>query len=109
MKPVIGLIPLYDDEKESYWMLPGYMKVIEKCGGLPIMLPLTTDEEELEQAYNLCDGIDNRIDCTAVNELLSDLALSRTAEQNAVGQNDSHSTCVFQMIETVKQESVVRF
>lgn len=57
MKPVIGLIPLYDDEKESYWMLPGYMKVIEKCGGLPIMLPLTTDEEELEQAYNLCDGI----------------------------------------------------
>ena len=57
MKPVIGLIPLYDDEKESYWMLPGYMRVIEKCGGLPIMLPLTTDQEELEQAYNLCDGI----------------------------------------------------
>ena len=57
MKPVIGLIPLYDDEKESYWMLPGYMKVVEKCGGLPIMLPLTTDEEVLEQAYNLCDGI----------------------------------------------------
>ena len=57
MKPVIGLIPLYDDEKESYWMLPGYMKVIEKCGGLPIMLPLTTDKEELEQAYDLCVGI----------------------------------------------------
>ena len=57
MKPVIGLIPLYDDEKESYWMLPGYMKVVEKCGGLPIMLPLTTDKEELEQAYNLCAGI----------------------------------------------------
>ena len=57
MKPVIGLIPLYDDEKESYWMLPGYMRVIEKCGGLPIMLPLTTDQEELEQASNLCDGI----------------------------------------------------
>jgi len=57
LKPVIGLIPLYDDEKESYWMLPGYMRVIEKCGGLPIMLPLTTDQEELEQASNLCDGI----------------------------------------------------
>lgn len=27
MDPVIGLIPLYDDEKESYRMLPGYMKV----------------------------------------------------------------------------------
>ena len=57
MKPVIGLIPLYDDEKDSFWMLPGYMRVIEKCGGIPIMLPLTTDKDELEQVYNLCDGI----------------------------------------------------
>ena len=56
-KPIIGLIPLYDDEKDSYWMLPGYMKVLEKCGALPIMLPYTTDEEELLQAYELCDGI----------------------------------------------------
>ena len=32
MNPVIGLIPLYDDEKESYWMLPGHMKVLEQCG-----------------------------------------------------------------------------
>lgn len=43
MRPIIGLIPLYDDDKVSYWMLPGYMKVIEKCGGLPVMLPLTDD------------------------------------------------------------------
>lgn len=41
MRPIIGLIPLYDDDKDIYWMLPGYMKVIEKCGGLPVMLPLT--------------------------------------------------------------------
>ena len=41
MKKIIGLIPLYDDEKESYWMLPGYMKALEACGALPIMLPLT--------------------------------------------------------------------
>lgn len=57
MRPVIGLIPLYDDEKESYWMLPGYMKAIEKAGGLPIMLPLTEEKEELEEAYSLCQGI----------------------------------------------------
>ncbi len=57
MRPVIGLIPLYDDDKESYWMLPEYMKVIEKCGGLPIMLPLTKDKTELADAYSLCDGI----------------------------------------------------
>ena len=57
MKKIVGLIPLYDDEKESYWMLPGYMKALEECGALPIMLPLTTDAEELEDAFSICDGI----------------------------------------------------
>jgi len=57
MRPVIGLIPLYDDEKESYWMLPGYMKVLEKCGALPIMLPLTDDKSELSQLFRMCDGL----------------------------------------------------
>lgn len=57
MKKVIGLIPLFDDEKDSYWMLPGYMRVLEKCGALPVMLPLTDDPEELEQCFSLCDGL----------------------------------------------------
>jgi len=57
MRTVIGVIPLYDDEKESYWMLPGYMKVIEKLGALPIMLPLTNDKDELDDAFSLCDGL----------------------------------------------------
>ena len=38
MKPVIGLIPLVDDERESLWMLPGYMDGIADAGGLPLML-----------------------------------------------------------------------
>ncbi len=57
MKRIVGLIPLYDDEKQSYWMLPGYMKALELCGALPIMLPLTDNEEELDAAYGICDGI----------------------------------------------------
>lgn len=56
-KPVIGLVPLYDDEKQSYWMLPGYMQVLEKCGAVPLMLPLTDDPEELQTCLALCDGI----------------------------------------------------
>lgn len=52
----IGLIPLYDDEKNSFWMLPGYMEVVERCGALPIMLPLTTDEDELNMCFQICDG-----------------------------------------------------
>ena len=57
MRPIIGLIPLYDEKKDSYWMLPGYMKVLEKCGALPIMLPLTSDKSELSQAFKICDGL----------------------------------------------------
>lgn len=57
MSKVIGLIPLYDDDKDSIWMVPGYMNVIEECGGVPIILPLTTDINILEKSYSMCDGI----------------------------------------------------
>lgn len=57
MRPLIGVIPLYDDEKDSYWMLPGYMKVLESCGAAPLMLPLTTDPALLDQLFDLCDGL----------------------------------------------------
>lgn len=55
-KPLIGLIPLYDDEKDSLWMLPGYMDAVAEAGGLPIMLPLTEDDSVLSQIASLCDG-----------------------------------------------------
>ena len=44
-KPLIGVLPLYDTKKESFWMLPGYLKGIEDAGGVPVILPLTSDEE----------------------------------------------------------------
>ena len=55
-KPLIGLIPLYDEKKDSLWMLPGYMEGIEEAGGIPVMLPLTEDDTELEQLCEICDG-----------------------------------------------------
>ncbi len=55
-KPMIGILPLYDSEKESYWMLPAYMKGIEEAGGIPIMLPLTTDEDILLRLADSFDG-----------------------------------------------------
>lgn len=55
-KPIIGLIPLVDDERESYWMLPGYMEGVRAAGGIPVMLPLTEDLEELAQLNGMCDG-----------------------------------------------------
>ncbi|UUZ97906.1 gamma-glutamyl-gamma-aminobutyrate hydrolase family protein [Paenibacillus sp. P25] len=36
-KPLIGVLPLYDSEKDSYWMLPGYMKGVEEAGGIPVI------------------------------------------------------------------------
>lgn len=56
MKPVIGLIPLIDEERESYWMLPGYMKGISMAGGIPVMLPLEMDDNDIRQTSALLDG-----------------------------------------------------
>lgn len=56
-KPIIGIVPLYDDEKDSYWMLPGYMQGIEEAGGIPLMLPMTADAGTLSQITELVDGI----------------------------------------------------
>lgn len=57
MKPVIGILPLWDDEKDSLWMLPGYMEGIRQAGGLPVILPLTEDSEEIAQLVSMCSGL----------------------------------------------------
>ena len=56
MKPIIGVMPLWDEEKDSIWMLPGYMDGIEQAGGLPVMFPFSADEQDLEQLARMCDG-----------------------------------------------------
>jgi putative glutamine amidotransferase len=38
MKPIIGVLSLYYKEKESIWMLPGYLDGIKNAGGIPIIL-----------------------------------------------------------------------
>ncbi|HRU99558.1 MAG TPA: gamma-glutamyl-gamma-aminobutyrate hydrolase family protein [Ruminococcus sp.] len=55
-RPVIGVIPLMDYRKQSYWMLPGYFGGISEAGGFPVMLPLTSDQEQLIQAVEFCNG-----------------------------------------------------
>ena len=54
--PQIGIVPLIDIQRESYWMLPGYMEGIADAGGLPIMLPLTADPAAIRRIAQLCDG-----------------------------------------------------
>lgn len=56
MRKVVGVMPLYDEEKDSYWMLPGYMKMLEAEDAIPIMLPLTSRTSELAYFLEFCGG-----------------------------------------------------
>ncbi len=56
MRPMIGIVPLWDSTKNSYWMLPDYMHAVERCGGVPVILPLTTDKAMIKQLASTFDG-----------------------------------------------------
>lgn len=56
MKPLIALVTLYDETKESYWMLPGYTQALEQAGACPVVLPLTEEEEILRRYVQTFDG-----------------------------------------------------
>ncbi|MDO5399261.1 MAG: gamma-glutamyl-gamma-aminobutyrate hydrolase family protein [bacterium] len=55
-RPVIGITPLIDYEKDSYWLVPGYMQGIIEAGGTPVMLPLTDDINIIRQMADKCSG-----------------------------------------------------
>ncbi|MCD7814984.1 MAG: gamma-glutamyl-gamma-aminobutyrate hydrolase family protein [Lachnospiraceae bacterium] len=56
-KPKIAVVPLWDDEKESIWMLPGYMDGIRDAGAIPVILPLSGTPEDVLEIFELCDGL----------------------------------------------------
>ena len=56
-KLIIGVTPLFDRERDSYWMLPGYLEGLEQAGASPIILPLPEDLDDLPQLVSLCDGL----------------------------------------------------
>ena len=55
MRPKIGVLPLYNTEKQIFWINPLYLMGVEAAGGLPVMLPLTEDSTLWE---NLCQAFD---------------------------------------------------
>lgn len=34
-KPVIGVTPLWDTERQSVWMIPEYLDAVRAAGGIP--------------------------------------------------------------------------
>lgn len=56
-KTIIGVAPLYDSEKDSIWMLPGYMNAIEEAGAVPVILPLSENRDTVLAAARICSGL----------------------------------------------------
>ena len=56
-KPLIGCVPLVDYARESLWMLPGYFDAVTEAGGVPVMLPLTSDPAAISQLVGTLDGL----------------------------------------------------
>ncbi|MCD8373335.1 MAG: gamma-glutamyl-gamma-aminobutyrate hydrolase family protein [Clostridia bacterium] len=57
MNPIIAVTPLWDDEKQSIWMLPGYMDGIKEAGGIPVILPLDSPAGHILKVFEMCDGL----------------------------------------------------
>ena len=55
-KPIIGLTPSVDEERNRCVVQPGYLESVDRAGGLPLMLPLTDRDEDIAQFVELCDG-----------------------------------------------------
>lgn len=56
-KPVIGVVPLFDEGRDSIWMIPGYMDMLVACGALPIILPFSSEPREVARDFELVDGV----------------------------------------------------
>lgn len=56
-KPIIALTPYHNTEKDEPYMRPAYLKAVRAAGGIPVILPLEADEEELAQLVDHVDGI----------------------------------------------------
>ena len=90
-KPIIGVLPLFDLEKDSYWMLPAYFQGLIHAGALPVMLPLEVGEDS-ERLMELCDGVlftgghdvDPALYGEAVMECCSELCPARDRLEPAV-------------------------
>lgn len=91
MKPVIGIIPLFDEEKDSIWMVPGYMDGIRRAGAVPMILPLVCDQADLRQINSMCSGYlftgGHDVDPSLYGEEKTGLCGPACMERNRLEQN----------------------
>lgn len=57
MRPIIGITPMYDCYERKSFVKFGYQEAIEEAGGLPFLLPVSMNEDVLNQTFNCIDGL----------------------------------------------------
>ena len=55
--PIIGVLPLWDDDSKNLYMHPAYMNGIMCSGGLPLVLPLVSDKMMISVIARSVDGL----------------------------------------------------
>ena len=59
-KPVIGIASIFLTEKDGIirsYVNDDYIEAVELAGGIPIILPVVNEKENIESQIELCDGI----------------------------------------------------
>lgn len=56
-KPVIGILPLKDIETGKEWMSDNYTNAVFRSGGIPLVFPLTDDNDRLRDLLGTVDGV----------------------------------------------------
>ena len=56
MFPRIGVLPLFNSEKQTFWINPLYFQGVEAAGGVPVMLSLSQDVRHWEAYCRAYDG-----------------------------------------------------
>lgn len=56
-KPIIGLTPSHNTENDDISMRPTYLRALTAAGAIPMVLPLESSKEDLEQLLESLDGI----------------------------------------------------
>lgn len=97
-KPIIGIVPFWNETKKNTFMIPEYIHAVIQAGGLPVILPLTENVETFFQAVDMCSGflltggqeaspdlhtVSNRndnISCCSVRDKLEVLILDRAIQ-----------------------------
>ena len=56
-KPIIGITLQIDHEENKYWSRPTYFNALLTCGAIPMLLPVTSDPEIVDQLTDTVDGV----------------------------------------------------